>query len=276
MTEMWYDIDSDSHYLIRNGLIIPCTALGQEKKQFNPYYTGLPKSRGRNSHAKKTVRNIALKSIRRDNSLLSSPDSLPSKLSNRLPSLFLPRNHNSLLINSKSKLKTISDPSNADLYIKETNLKKRINNSQLSIKHMPLLKKTFKWRFTSLNGCSENTLRLLSRKSEQDEDHKQYRIRSYSEMRNKMRRELDGVAREGEETSVKKCLTRGIYGLRVPSETELYFNAREVKKRINPKVFEYIRKQEEIDMKMVKNRRKQLIQKLLAIRGKAHNTVPLN
>ena len=262
--ELWYDIDKNKYYILKNGLKTRCNIIGENISYFIPYCTGCIdyKNRLNKSIEEKKSFFIPKTSIRLQtlfkrklNDIIKTKGKNIKPLAIEQHSLNFNRAKTSQRL--KRKLFTPTHTQNKPSYrtfITMQNssclpIKRTLYGSSIKRDYLNSLKKTFNDNeFKSMNWG--NSIR------------NEHTVRSFTEVQKTIRKEraeLSGFTPK--EDKHINITFKGMYQIHVPKENELYEKAKTRCIKINPKAAITASKIEELDYKLLKKKRERKIMK---------------
>lgn len=278
--QLWYDVDSNKHYILKAGNRLVCDDLGKRPNCFIPYFTGHADYRARVRLSAETDKFSVLPSVspslsRRHISslclnkldgyaqfphpkkgLMLSNNSFTTKLKQRIKWKINTNKYHSEARRSCSINRYNSIRKEGDSGLPS---KRKLHNSNIKVRHMNLLRGTF----TPLKGQNEEGPEV-----ESELTRNRQLTRSYNEIKSSLRKEAVEL---GEETrspaKEKRHRIKGLYDVRVPTEGELYVKAKKWRTLMNAKASAQEAKYEQKDLLLLRKRREQATLKQNAIKS---------
>ena len=270
--EMWYDIDSDKYYLLTKGNKLRCNSMGKQIKSFIPYCTGY-KTRTLNSsprasldHEYKSPYNPQslqkMQGVKQKNlgnfhtiNISKSTSFKRSKL-NGWNSVSSSSPYNNTKVNFSTSVKSSVSENNG------LRLKKRLWNSNLGKKYINAINTTFH-SFRNLKGFSSKMVKLLNNKIETDKEFRSKQTsKSYHEVIKLIEEERKQDIDDSYDFDRIKSKVIIVSKITLPTESDLYIKAKKFRKLVNKKASINELQLEELDLKLLKERREQRILKL--------------
>ena len=269
---LWYNTNTNKHHLIKGDRDFYCNMFGKKYVSFIPYCTGVLNYKRRVRLATK-LRNLDIKPI--VPSLINSKTIMNNSVKSQLTTFIYDRNQTQRLFRNISHTsytnhyKSLNKTRDNLKYLKELSSKKKLNHSTINIKYLPKLRETLN-KFSNLKRCNEKTLEILNFDIKEDNSENECRkSKSYSDIKNYINTELYGVVNTDDEEDTKEITsTKGMYEIKVPTESDLHIKAKSLRRIINPKIYENECKIKKDESELLRRQRKRLLFNILMLKRK--------
>jgi len=283
---LWYDIDSNRHYILRGGDKLECDGMGKKPKCFIPYFTGQASYEARLQLSNKINKFSILPPVSPSSSqkhiksfanfnhldkfdgyaqfphprknLLLFKESFSTKLKQRIKwkvtgNKYYTDVRKSCNINHCNSIKREKNglPSKRLLY-----------NSNIKAHHINLLRGTF----TPLKNQHNEALKFLEADNELSRNR--HLRGSYNKIQSSLKKEeIELRERYSSSVKEKRYPIKGLYQIHISTEGELYIKAKKRRAFVNNKAAAEELKYEKKDFLLLKKRREQSLLKQNAIKG---------